>query len=279
TTSVPGTTATPTTATPTTAPPTTIGPTTPPTITSPPTGGEYVSVFLSVGAHLAPFARQIAAGDAPEVVALNALLAGPTVDEMAGTPEVFGVVWGAELLFISIDGNVATVDFSGEFNSPTGTSGELSRLSALTLTLTSLPDVEHVVLMIDGERIQFFGGHGWNITPSLTLGDFIGNRGAFGEVAILSPAWWMPVTSPVMVTGYAEGFAGEVTYGLYDNDGLELATGEAAVMPSAYDYGSYEIAIPFSVETAQLGAVMVWDGSEGPTAQANLVEHPIWLMP
>lgn len=279
-TSVPATTVAPTTSvTPTTATSVTIGPTTPPTITSPPNGDSYVAVFFPVDGLIAPVARPLGPGEAPEVVAVAALLDGPTADEIAGTPSMSGVADGAELLGISIEGDTVTVDISGEFNAPTGTSGELMRLSTLTYTLTDLPAVDQVILLIDGERLQYFGGHGWDITPSLTRTTFMENQGAFGSIAILDPAWWLPVATPVTVSGYARGFEGKVMFGLYDYDGLEIATGEAAVTPTRWDLGLYEITIPFSVDFAQLGSLMVWDGSEGAGTQANLVEQAIWLLP
>lgn len=268
---------TPTTS-PTTAPPATVGPTTPPTITSPPTG-DFVSVFFPVDGLIAPVARLVPPGQDPATVAVTELLRGPSADEVAGTPPMWQVVDGAELVGVTVADGVATVDISEEFDSPTGTSGELMRLSALTYTLTDLPEVDEVVLLIDGKRLQYFGGHGWDITPSLTRTTFMENQGAFGSIAILDPAWWLPVANPVVVSGYAEGYEGKVMFGLYDNDGLELVVGEAEVVPTGWDLGVFDISIPYSVEFEQLGAVMVWDGSAGTGSQANLIEHSIWLTP
>ncbi len=282
----PTTSAAPTTEPPIIEPPTTasstIGPTTPPTITAPPTSVEHVSAYMSVGGWVAPVARALEPGADPVLAAVTAMLAGSTADEKAGSPSIHGVAEDVELLGLTVANGVAVVDLPKEFDTPTGTSGETQTLAALTFTLTEFDDINEVVLMIDGERIQYFGGHGWDITPSIDRDTFMANEGAFGAVAVCEPAWWLPVTSPVTVAGYAQGFLGNVMFALYDNEGLELASGEVALTPLAVDfatYGSYEISIPYTVDFAQLGAVMVWDGSAGASVQANLVEQAIWLMP
>lgn len=274
-------TTTPPTTTSTTTTTTTLPPDPTTTTTLIPSDTMEVRAYFLVDGFLGPVTREIESTTAVASAAVNALIAGPTPDEQAGTPPIYGgLPTGTELLGLTIADGVARVDMSAEFDEPTGTYGELANLSQLVFTLTQFPTVEEVVLMIEGDQIQYFGGHGFDVTPSLTRDTFIENQGVLGEILIDQPAWWAETTSPLLVDGMALVFEGTVQYALYDNDGLELASGfTTASGDGPPNYGSFQFGIPYEVDTPQMGALMMWEQSAKDGSQIHLVEHPVWLNP
>ena len=70
--------------------------------------------------------------------AVNALLAGPSAAEQAAGVGT-SIPEGTELLGLSIDGGVATVDLSRTFESGGGSLSMFNRLAQLTYTLTQFP--------------------------------------------------------------------------------------------------------------------------------------------
>ena len=273
TTAVATTAATTTTTTPATT--TTLPATT--TLAPPATDGEFVSVYYQHRGVVVPFAVPVDPGADPATAAVEALLAGPQ-GHLTSVPELSGVAEGARLLRLATGNGVAEVDLSAEFNSPTGTDGEMSRLSSLTFTLVEFPEIDEVVLYLDGQRVEFFGGHGFDVTPSLTRDTFLVNEGKVGEILIQQPASFLPVTSPIEITGLAHG-AGMRQIRLFDNDGIEIAGGEMMIVPTEpNDFGVFAFPISYEIDSLQLGSLMMWDS--GPSgSQDNLVERPVWLVP
>jgi hypothetical protein len=159
-------------------------------------------------------------------VAVEALIAGPTAVERSGSPAISGgLPESTKLLALTIEDGVARVDLSAEIGSVGGTFGELAVLAQLTYTLTQFSSVDEVLLLIAGEQVQYYGGHGFDVTPSLTRETFVVNEGMLGAVLIDSPAWWAQAASPVTVRGVARVFEGTIQFALYNSDGLPLAEG------------------------------------------------------
>lgn len=68
---------------------------------------------------------------------------------------------GSRLLGISIQDNVATVDFSREFvdNHPGGSSAEILTIFSIVNTLTEYPSVTSVRFQVEGKNISSIAGH------------------------------------------------------------------------------------------------------------------------
>ncbi|MBT8194689.1 MAG: GerMN domain-containing protein [Acidimicrobiia bacterium] len=276
----------PSTTTTTTAPATTTTTTPPPTTTTVPAPDQYVSAYFLVdevtgegGPFIRPVTRTIEPTTAVGRAAIAALIDGPTAAEQAGTPAISGgLPDGTQLLGLTVAAGVARVDLSAEIENVGGTFGEMAVLAQLVFTLTQFPTVDEVVLLIDGVQVEFYGSHGMEVTPSLTRDSFLG-AGLVADILIDSPAWFAQTESPLVVRGIARVFEAAAEWALYDNDGLPLAEGFTMASTGGPDWGTFQFAIPYTVDTPQLGALMMWEESAKDGSQLHLVEHPVWLTP
>ncbi|NNC93790.1 MAG: hypothetical protein HKN80_15005 [Acidimicrobiia bacterium] len=278
----------------TTAPPpsssTTTSTTTTTTTTTPsttvPVSDQYVHAYFLIddvtgeaGPFIRPVSRRIEPTAGVAAAAVAALIAGPTADERAGTPAVSGgLPDGTELLGLTISDATARIDLSSEIEDVGGTFGEMAVLAQLVFTLTQFPTVGDVVLLIEGEAVEFYGSHGMEVTPSLTRDSFLGG-GLVPEILIDRPAWFAQAGNPVVVSGIARAFEATVQWALYDNDGLLLDEGFTMASAGGPDWGTFQFAIPYTVDSPQLGAVIMWEQSARDGSAIHLVEHPVWLSP
>ncbi|MEX2356667.1 MAG: GerMN domain-containing protein [Thermaerobacterales bacterium] len=108
--------------------------------------------------HAVPEQRVIelaAGGDAETVLvaAMGELLRGPE------DPYLFGVLPSETVLIAAeLDGGLARVDLNAA-STVAGSAAELIALRAIAYTLTDLPDVERVQLLIEGRSDASLGGH------------------------------------------------------------------------------------------------------------------------
>src|SRR5450756_1065047 len=95
-------------------------------------------------AHLVPVLRTVPATRAVATAAVRELLAGPASDERGLLTMIPA---GSQLLGITIDGSVATVDLTGAFESGGGSASMFGRLAQLIYTMTQFPTVDTVRLL------------------------------------------------------------------------------------------------------------------------------------
>jgi hypothetical protein len=230
-----------------------------------------------------PFVRPVIRRIEPTLevarAAINELIAGPTPDEMAGVPAIHGgLPDGTRLLGLTIRDGTARVDLSEEIEDVGGTFGEMSVLTQLVFTLTQFPTVDEVVLMIEGSAVEFYGGHGMDVAPSMNRDYFLGS-GLVPEILIDSPAFFATTESPLLVSGIGRLFEATADWALYDNDGLPLVEGFTMASTGGPEWGTFRFAIPYEVDHEQLGALMMWEESAEDGSPMHLVEHPVWLTP
>ncbi len=90
---------------------------------------------------------------------VRALVEGPTEAE-AREGLATTVPAGTEVLGVSLEDGVLTVDLTAEFGSGGGTASMLGRLNQLYYTLSQPADVDAVSLQVDGEPLRVLGGEG-----------------------------------------------------------------------------------------------------------------------
>ncbi len=118
-----------------------------------------VAIYLTRGELLRRVHRSVP--DTPRIgaEAIKALLAGPTSAEVkAGLGTA--IPRSARFRDLRIDGGVAFVDLSREFESGGGTLGLTLRLAQVTCTLDQFPGVEGVRFALDGQQVSVFSGNG-----------------------------------------------------------------------------------------------------------------------
>ena len=84
------------------------------------------------------------------------LIAGP-----ANTKFIATIPKEAKLLSVKITDKIAYVDFSEEIKSkhPGGSTGELMTLNSLVNSLTELPEIQKVQILINGQNVETLAGH------------------------------------------------------------------------------------------------------------------------
>ena len=101
--------------------------------------------------------RQIPANDNKYVNAINELITGPANDS-----EGFTIMpKGTKVLSVNVNNNIATVDFSKEFqnNFTGGSTGEIMLVGSIVDTLTNFKEIKSVRFTLEGQPLDILGGH------------------------------------------------------------------------------------------------------------------------
>ena len=101
--------------------------------------------------------RQIPANDNKYVNAINELITGPSNDS-----EGFAIMpKGTKVLSVNVNNNIATVDFSKEFqnNFTGGSTGEIMLVGSIVDTLTDFKEIKSVRFTLEGQPLDILGGH------------------------------------------------------------------------------------------------------------------------
>jgi hypothetical protein len=275
-TSAPGPTTEPTTD-PTTEP-TTGGGTTEPT-TSPdpttPSGTVTLEVWFDAGdgSTLARVRRTLPGTQAVGTAALEALLEGPTDEEIAdgiGTQ----IPPGTELIGISISDGVATVNLSQDYFSGGGAVSEWTRLGQVVWTITQFPTVDGVSIELDGDPVRPFDVDGNFLDRPWTREDF---EFIAPPIVVDSPLSGATVTSPIEVTGTADVFEATVSYRLLDEGGRRIAQGFTNATCGTGCRGSFEVSVDYQVDQDQNGTLEVFEESAKDGRPTNVVSIPVTL--
>jgi hypothetical protein len=254
-----------------------------------PTGPAYVEVsaffFADVenswaeGPFLIPVAVEVEARDGgggeAQLVhqALAALAAGPAA-ELEGFSTA--VPEGSTVLGVSVETEVATVNLSGEFVGGGGTFSMMGRLAQVVYTVTAVDGISGVRFQIEGQPTTVFGGEGVMIDDPATRDEF---ESLLPAIMIESPAHNGTAGNPLVAFGTARVFEATVSIALTDDDGLIIWEGFTTATDSMDRRGDWAIEIPYDVDTAQWGSLIVWESSAEDGRQTNVREHRVWLVP
>lgn len=116
--------------------------------------------------------RELPASDAPLTDALQALLEGPTTDELR--EHLMSLIpQGTKLLGVEIQGTTAYVNFNEAFMyNHYGIEGYAGQLKQIVYTATSFPTVRSVQILINGQLHNYLGGEGVFIGRPLSRDSF-----------------------------------------------------------------------------------------------------------
>jgi hypothetical protein len=229
----------------------------------------------SPGPFLVPVYREGVAGSDMAITVVEALLAGPTAEEVTGTPAMSTAIpAGTEVLGVDTTGDRATVDLSDEYDDGGGSFGMFARLAQVVYTLTRLPEVDEVAFAIEGEMVTVFSSEGIELDGPQRRDDYYD---LLPPIFVDHPAWGEPVTSPIQASGMSNVFEAVSQVMLTDDDGEPLF--EDTVMASCGSgcWGAWEIEIPYEVDRQQFGALVVWEFSAQDGSRIHIREYPIQL--
>ncbi len=235
-------------------------------------------------AGLVPVLREIPATKAVARAAINALLDGPNADERGASPAISSTIpAGTELLGLSIDDGVATVDLSGEFETGGGSASCLGRLGQVVYTLTQFRSVASVAFRVDGRPVSVFGCEG------IVLDGPVGREtDAFGQTMFESvlpaifvdgPAWGAALDYRGRIWGTANTYEAWLSISLYDASGRELYEWQGHATCGTGCRGTFEKTHWYPVSEPQWGTLRVVDGDESGLTDGVRRDYPVWLTP
>ncbi len=274
---------------PTTPPSPTLGPTASPGTSSaespaPTPAGAPLRVYLVLGfggqAGLVPVVRSISDGGVGPEAAMRALLAGPTEVEAAARPAIYtGIPEHVDLLGLTIDGGVATVNLSGSFEAPTDDGLATSmRLAQVVYTLARFPGIDAVGFEIEGRVVTLIGPPGleFSIDRPLNREDLLK---ALPPLFVDEPAWGASIASPVHVAGLANAFEATFELRIADVEGRGLAAGTVTATCGTGCWGEFGVDVPFSIQAGGPGVLQVFEESAKDGGRLNLREYAVTLTP
>ena len=245
-----------------------------------PSGTTIVRAYFWLGGlpgseGLVAVLREIPGTKSVAKAAVNALLAGPTSAE-AGRAITTAIPDGSQLLSLSIDGGVAAVDLSAEFESGGGSASVLTRLGQMVYTLTQVPTVKSVVFQIEGVTRTSFSSEGVILSKPATRADYVA---LLPDIWVDRPAFNAAIGNPAHVTGNADVF--EATFRISTLDGGGKVVADVQVMASCGSgcRGAFDTTIPYTVSKAQYGTLRVYNPSAKDGTPESIRDYRVWLTP
>lgn len=254
----------------------------PPASSAPAAGTVPATIYLFLADErgepgLVPVARTVPDSAALAPATLEALLAGPTAEE-AGAPGrlTTAIPSGTRALGLVLDGNVATVDLSGEFGSGGGSESMLGRVAQIVYTVTALPDIEAVLFHVDGRPAEALGGEGIVLDGPQTRDAFTEQ---LPEIFVDTPAWGASVTAPVRVTGLTRVFEATFQAQLFDDRGLALAESVVTATCGTGCWGTFDVELDATIDREQVGSLRVFEASAKDGSPVNVRVYPVTFLP
>ena len=264
------------TSTPTTNP--TTGPSEAPTPT--PSGTTIVRAYFFLDgepgtAGLVGVLREVPETRAVATAAMNALIAGPAASERDGGISS-AVPAGTQLLGLTIENGVATVDLSSEFESGGGSASVLTRLGQVVFTLTQFPTVDSVVFRIEGRTVTVFSSEGLTLDGPVARSDY---EALLPAIFVDRPVWGAAIGNPARVAGSSNVFEATSQVAILDRDGRVLAEQVVTATCGTGCRGTFDVTLNYDVSRAQWGTLRVWIFSARDGSPENVRDYPVWLTP
>jgi len=247
-----------------------------------PAGKIVVRAFFFLGSFtdnpgLVPVLREVPETQAVGTAALTALLAGPNDAELGARPAMYTAIpAGTRLLGLRIEGGIATVNLSREFESGGGSASVLGRLAQVVFALTQFPTVQGVKFELDGVPVEVFSGEGVVLSEPVGRDDYYDQ---LPPIWVNRPAWGGVLANPATIGGFANTFEATFQVRLLDGDGRTLAQGPVTATCGTGCWGTFEVSVPYTVARAGWGSLQVFEFSAADGSEVNLTEYPVWLTP
>ncbi|MEO7664385.1 MAG: Gmad2 immunoglobulin-like domain-containing protein [Candidatus Limnocylindrales bacterium] len=245
------------------------GPTAAPT----PAGTTDVKIYLLLGGQLVAVQRHVPQTVAVGRAALEALIDGPATTESALQTTVPS---GTLVLGLVIKDGLATVDLSREFEAGGGSASMFGRLAQVVYTLTQFPTVDRVAFELDGEPVTVFSGEGIVLDHPSVRADYVSY---LPPMFMDRPAWGGTATNPVRITGVANVFEATFLIEIRDAAGNSLAQRQVMATCGSGCWGTFDVTIPYSIGSTQVGSVVVFNRSAKDGSVEDLIAYPVTLTP
>ena len=206
-------------------------------------------------------------------LSIESLLQGPTDDESAAGLHS-EIQPGTQLLGLTIDDGVATVDLDATFTSQETPAIAVASLSQIVYTLTQFDSIDGVRFEVDGTPLTNFGGYEI---------DGPQRRADFGDqlplILVQDPSIGDRVSSPVHISGTADTFEAVVSIAILGEDGSVIASTFTMATCGTGCRGTWETDVEFDVATTQPGMIHVYEVSAMDGSEIHVVDIPVTLAP
>lgn len=249
-----------------------------PTPTEQPTSSSAtrsLEVWFTYGEHLFVTEREVSSTPAVGRAAVEALLDRPSEFE-ANAGVTTALPPDLELLDLTIDDEVATVDLSDGFGEGTGSAGEFLQVAQVVYTLTQFDTVSGVLFEVEGKPLKMTPGHGILLSGPQTRRDW---RDFLPPILVTEPQMGERVSSPVTVRGTANVFEATVSMRLVDAEGKRLARSFTTATCGTGCRGTFEHELTFEVDREQHGVLEVWQASAEDGSKMDVVKIAVTLVP
>ena len=245
----------------------------PPTEAPPPVTTPVV-VYLMRGEQVAPVQRSVTGTGSPASLALAGLLQPLSVRERA-SGLVTQIPVATRSLGAKVDGNLATVNMSGDFESGGGSLSMRARVAQVVYTMTRIPGVTRVAFQLDGRPVTSIGGEGVLVAPPVTRATF---EDLAPAILIESPLPQTIVTSPLHVSGTANVFEAQFVLEVADWDGRIIARESVHATSGTGSRGSFDAMIAFTAPTGPKRITLIaYEPSAKDGSPTHEVEIPLRL--
>jgi len=240
------------------------------TPTPTPTGTTIVRAYFWLGglpgsAGLVAVLRTTLGTKSVAKAAVNGLLTGPTTAETARPIET-AIPTGTQLLDLSIDKGVATVNLSAEFVSGGESSAVQTRLGQVTYTLTQFPTVKSVVFQIEGVQLA----------DAVARADYVA---LLPDIWVDRPAFNAAIGNPAHVTGNADVFEATFRISILDGSGKVIADAQVMASCGSGCRGTFDTTIAYTVSKAQYGILRAYNPSAKDGSPESIRDYRVWLTP
>jgi germination protein M len=207
--------------------------------------------------------------------ALESVLEGPDSFEM-GYGLRTEVPDGTQLLGLEIEGEIARVDLTSEFEAGGGLASKQARLAQIVYTITQFPTVKGVLFSLDGESIGVPKGESIIDRP-VTRRDYVDQLPA---ILVASPTLNQVVESPIVLRGNANVFEANVGIQILDENGDVIVETFTTATCGSGCRGAFRARVDYEVDHEQDGTIVVHDDDTvGTGTFPNEVRIPVRLLP
>jgi hypothetical protein len=228
------------------------------------------------GPFLFPLAREVDPTVAVARASLEQLFAGPTRAERRSVPAISTTIPdGVEVLGLTINQDIATVDLSAEFGATDQSAVVAQRAAQVVFTLARFDSVFEVVFRQEGKPVKIQIGDGQLVNRPVGIHDYLEFAAA---LSVESPIYGGSAGNPMRVTGFGAAFEANFNYALADADGLIIEEG-FAMTTNGVGWGGFDFTIDYEVDRSQVGALIVWVYSAKDGEQIDVREYPVLLTP
>ena len=208
--------------------------------------------------------------------ALEALLDGPDSFE-AESGVGTAVPQGSQLLGLTIDNGIASVDLTSEFESGGGSLSMMLRLAQVVCTLDQFPTVKGVLFNLDGEPVDVFSGEGIVLDHPVGCKDY---EDVLPVILVTSPTAGTRIGNPVTIQGNANVFEANVTVRILDENDDEVARTFTTATCGSGCRGDFSVVLDYDVDHEQPGTILVHDDdAAGTGTPPHQVRIPVILTP